>query len=795
MSVEPSVKSRAKGHRDEGLAKVTGQLRYVDDIRKEQFGDSFLIAMPVTARHAPAKVVHIDDTATLAVPGVRWVVTHANAPKLSTVTSISMAEIGELVPLQTDKVHYYGECVAIVIADDLLSAQEGVRLLSVSYQDAQKGVFTLNEGEKRLKFVKRAGIASGRVSKGNAIEAFEGSPVKVDHRYTCAPHHHNPIEIGSVIARWDDDGGVSLTMATQWHHAEALAIGQAFRLDQTNRLPGILARVLFGRDKQGKVRITNLPSGGAFGRNLNTIHMLLSCVAAKVAKCAVKLVLTREDTFSLMHYRGEVDQRLRFGASEHGKIATIISEPDVAKGFAGQFIEPVGETILQIYDHDTHLVRHRVAALDMGAPGFTRGPGISSAMFALESAMDELAHQVGQDPLDCRLANYAEINPENGKPWMSKSLRECYQRGADAFGWRERPSGGALRSDGRISGFGMATSFDKGRQFPGGATVELKADGSAVISLAVAEIGQGIWTALRTLAAESLGIDRDLIELRTNKPDIPYAAGSLASTGTFSNASAVHKASSEIKAKLFRRLVKVRQSPFFSVDPSKLGIFDGVVKLSGDGPADNRSCTLPDAFGYIGATVMTRKARTGRTFGMSKSAKGSFGAIFTEIALDPLTMAISVERMVGAFACGRIVEPRLAKSQLEGGMIWGIGQALCEETRIDARTGKWVNSNLAEALVPVQADIGALEIIFVEEDNFAEHPIGMKGLAEIAVIGPAPAIANAIFDATGNRIRSLPLSIEHRLGSPYSASSSVPKADVASRSTVPAAEPGSSFLL
>jgi xanthine dehydrogenase YagR molybdenum-binding subunit len=387
-----------------------------------------------------------------------------------------------------------------------------------------------------------------------------------------------------------------------------------------------------------------------------------------------------------------------------------------------------------------------------------RAPGISASIFALESAMDDLAHDLGLDPLEMRLRNHAATNPQSGKPWSSKGLLDCYRKGADLFGWADRPKGGTMRRDGRLRGFGMATAFDLGRQFPASARVGYRAGGTAFAEVTAAEIGQGLHGALATLAAEALGVTRDSVTLATNQSHLAYGAGSIGSTGTFSNAAAIHKAATALKAQIFALASRDTASPLHGLPAETLTLTDGV--LSGPGNAHEPLGTF---LARHPKRDFTRSATTGRTFGAGKQAKASFGAVFTEISLDPLTADLRVERIVGTYACGRIIEPALARSQIIGGIIWGIGQALMEESRIDPRTGRWTNANLAEALIPTQADIPAIDVVFVTEDDTANHPIGMKGLAEIGVVGPAPAIANALFDANGHRHRSLPLTIDARI--------------------------------
>lgn len=736
--------------------KVTGRTVFVDDLRP---ADPPLVALAVTSRIARGRVAAIDSRAALAVPGVRLVMTHANAPRLRRMLAASLAEIGTLRPLQDDRIRYRGQVVAVVVATDRTAARAAAGLLRIDERpDPAPVVARLQDAAARLRPVRQAGIARGRLTKGDADGDLGRAAHVSDARYHCAPHHHNAIEPGAVLARWDADGGVTVHAAVQWHHIDTLAIGQAFGLGPDSGLPGFLARMFLGRARPMRVRLVNHPSGGAFGRNLNTIHLLLACMAARLAGQAVRLTLTREQTFTLLSHRAEVSQRLAVGTDARGTIGAILQEPDVAQGAGGRFVEPVGEVSMQIYAHRSHRLQHRTARLDLSQTGWMRAPGISASIFALESALDDLARDLGLDPLEMRLRNHAATNPQSGKDWTSKGLLDCYSRGAAMFGWHSRPRGGTLRPDGRLRGFGMATAFDLGRQFPASARVGYRPDGTAFAEVAAAEIGQGLHGALATLAAQALGVPRDAVTLATDRAHLAYGAGSIGSTGTFSNAAALHKAATALRARLFALASGDPASPLHGLPPDRLQLSQGI--LSGPGNAHEPLSALlsrhPDR-------AFTQAATTGRTFGAGPRARASFGAVFAEISLDPLTTDLRVERIVGAYACGRIVEPALARSQIVGGIIWGLGQALMEETRIDPATGRWTNANLAEALIPTQADVPPIDVAFVPEDDTASHPLGFKGLAEIGVVGPAPAIANALFDATGVRHRSLPLTLDARI--------------------------------
>lgn len=746
--------------RIDGPPKVTGAAKYVDDLRARDIGFDFAHGHVVTSTIGKGRITQMDTSAAEAMPGVLCIMTAENAPRLRKVFSVSMSEIGELRPLQDLRIRYYGQAIAVIVAETRTQAEAAAEAVVVSYE-AEQGVHVLADAANRLAPVRRAGMAPGKIKKGDAHTDQFRSALKLDRTYHSAPYHHNAIEPGVAIAKWDDDEGLTVHTATQWHHSDCAALGQAFGLGWADGFAGFLGRKMLGRVYEGKVRIHNHIAGGAFGRNLAMTHMFLAAMAAKVAAQPVKIALTRRQTYTLLSYRGEVSQRLRLGASADAQLNALVVDPDCVNGAAGAFVEPVGSWSCQIYGQNSHALQHRVAKLDLPANGWMRGPGGASAMFALESAMDELAYEAGIDPFEMRLRNYADQDAESDKPWSRKSLRACYDAGADEIGWANRAIGGSIRADGRLRGYGMATSYEGCIRFPATAGLSLNRDGTVTMSATVAEMGQGTWTGLHTLTAEMLGVPRDAVQLDTNTTGLPSGAGSLASTGCFSNAASLWKAAGQIKSDLFKHVTQTRNGPFEGLRPEDLRLEDGFITATG-----NQRQSLAEAMHNYPDVSISHIATTGRDFGRSKSKKAVFGAIFTEISVDPITMDIRVERMVGAFAGGRVINPNIVNGQLVGSMIWGIGQALFEETILDRRTGRWVNAELGEALIATQMDVHDIRAITVEDNETHAHPIGMKGLAEVGLLGPAPAIASAFFDATGKRLRNLPMRIEDRLAAP-----------------------------
>ena len=739
----------------EGADKVTGRAVYVNDIVHSRSGTALDHAVVVTAHQASGTIVLIDAAAALALPGVRLVLTHENAPRLRKVTSPLGTEIGDYLPLQDARLRYADQCIALVVAADLQVAMQAALLVRIECTPPDPDArFSLESAPERVKPAKTVGGGDkGRERHGDPEAAYAEAAHRIDLQIDTAAHHHNAMEPGAAVAEWDADGGVHVQLPTNFSYGDALALAQAFGFALGERLPRLAAQFVGDIRFGGKVRVSATLAGGAFGSKGGNAHLLLAAMAAKANGRAVKLVLTRRQTFSMMPYRGETKQRLRLGADAGGKLTSLIHEATVAKGMAGSFIEPVGEVSTKTYDCPSFEVDTRVAALDRGAPGWMRAPGASVGQFSLEVAMDELAEAVGIDPLDLRILNYADTVPGSGKEWSSKSLHECYAAAAERIGWRERdPAVGAMREGGKLVGYGMATAIYPVKQLPAAARITMRPDGTALVEAGTHEIGQGSLTALSQIAAEALGLPLDAVTLLWGDTDHTFGGMTVGSSTTLSLGSAISEAAAAIRGKLIRLATADRRSPLAGSSRRAITIVDGRLLAS-----TGQSERITDLLARHPRVRLSHRAMTGRTFGRSGYGRMAFGAQFARVLVDPYTSEVRVDRLVGAFAAGRIVNPVLARSQLIGGMVWGLGQALMEETVLDHRTGRWINSDLGEALVPVHADVPAIEAIIVEEDDTRGNPLGTKGLGEIGVVGTAAAIANAIHHATGRRLHALPL--------------------------------------
>ncbi len=702
--------------RVDGRRKTSGGARYAAEHTLENTTYGALVMSTIPA----GTIKSIDTTAALKSTGVIAVISHLNAPKLTLPQpppqqqqaagmSNNLAEPRN-VPFQSNEVHYVGQRIAIVVADTLEHAIRGAELVKVTY----------NAGNAKTDMQKFRGEAVDRAksafNKGDADAAFGSAPVKVDQVYRTPYEHHNPMEAHSLVAAWNGD---HLTIYDSSQNI--FAVQRTFAL-------------LFGIPKDN-VHVVSQFVGGAFGSKGSTWpHVVAGVVAAKVVGRPVKVVVTRKQLFFGNGHRPETEQRVALGANADGKLVAMIhegiSQSNDVCDYAERFVRPTRA----IYASETIRGVNPIVSLNLPSPTYMRAPGESPGMFAIESAMDELAYELKMDPLHLRLANHADADPVEGKPWSSKSLKECYQQAADRFGWSKRdPAPRSMRNGRNLIGWGMASATYPAHRSPASARATMKADGTVVVASGTHEMGMGTATVMRQLAAETLGVPVERVSFEygdTNLPQAPISAGSMtvASVG-----SAVFGAATELKNKI---------AALDNADPNSLG-------------ADSYHAILAKHYLDHVETQFDAKPPQDEPY-----ATQAFGAHFVEVAIDQDIPVVRVQRMVSAFAGGRVLNAKTTRSQFYGGIIMGIGMALSEETHLDRRIGSYVNVNFGEYLVPVNPDIRDLDIIIVPEEDAHVNPIGAKGLGEIGIVGVAPAIANAVYHATGKRIRELPITSE-----------------------------------
>jgi xanthine dehydrogenase YagR molybdenum-binding subunit len=705
--------------RRDGRAKVTGAARYATDEMPPGLAHGVFAESAI----ASGRILAIDTAAARAVPGVLAVLTHETAPRLAQVGQQGQAgRPGQShMPLQDDRIFHAGQYVALVVAETPEAAEHAADLVRVTYAPDPAGPRArfeahLEEAEvpPRIPLIGTPPVASCR---GDPEAALAAAPVRLDLRYRTPIEHHVPMEQHGTVAAWD--GG----RVTVW--------------DSTQHVYGvrsIVAKFLGLEEEQ--VRVLSAFTGGAFGsKGSSWPHITYAAVAARVVGRPVRIWLSRRQGFVGAGHRSPTLQRLRIGADRDGRLQALVHEAVGHSSPYDAFSDATAVISRMLYACPAVRTGHGIVRVNVNTPTAMRAPGEAQGTFALECAMDELAAEIGLDPLELRLRNYAERDEdEGGKPYSSKALRECYRLGAERFGWSRRPSAPRAQRDGRwLLGQGMATAVYPGKQSPASARVTLLPDGRAEVASATQEIGTGGSTALAMIAAAALGLPLDRVGLAYGDSRLPRAPVSAGSQTIASLGSAIRLAAEAAR----RRLAELSAG---APDPTAWAEL-----FARHGPVVGEASYEPPE----------KEARS--------HAPHAFGVQFCEVRVAEDSGEVRVVRWTGGFGCGRIVNARTAHSQLIGGITWGIGMALLEETHMEARLGRFMNRNLAEYLVPVNADVPALDAFFVEEPDAMANPIGAKNVGEIGICGAAAAIANAVFHATGRRIRDLPIRIEKLL--------------------------------
>ena len=694
--------------RVDGRQKVTGTATYAAEFNVPNVAHAAVVRSTI----ASGRVASIDTAAAERAAGVLTVLTHRNAPRLAyrRHKAAPDPERGErLHVLQDDRVSHQGQPIALVVANTLEQANHAATLVHVTYApahavtDVSRVTPVLPTSEQPDQPVRRP----PETRRGRPEGALSSAAVKVEQTYVIPRENHNPIELHATIAAWEGER-LTLWDKTQWVHNTADEIAAVFGIPAQN------------------IRVISPFVGGAFGSSLRTWpHVTLAALAARVAKRPVKLVLSRREMYYGVGFRPHTVQRVALGAARDGRLSAILHEGHQETSTYEEFTEALLNASRFLYSCPNVYTRHRVAPMNVHTPTYMRAPGEVSGAFALECAMDEMAVALDMDPLELRVRNEPQIDEHTKLPFSSRATRECYRLAAERFGWSRRNAKPRSMRDGRwLVGWGMAAATYPMNFAPASALARLLPDGTAEVTSAASDMGPGTWTSMTQVAAEALGLPIERVKFTlgdTRLPRAPIHGGSLtmASVG-----SAVQAACRQAREDALARA----------------GVSD-----------------LADAMRRIGqpvsATADIKPGDPGKRFSMH-----AFGAVFVEVVVDPDLGETRVRRIVGAYDAGRIVNPKLARSQCTGGMIGGIGMALMEHSVVDVRNGRVPNANLAEYAVPLHGDAPrTMDVIFVEENDPHVNPLGVKGVGEITIVGIAPAIANAIYHATGKRIRELPI--------------------------------------
>jgi xanthine dehydrogenase YagR molybdenum-binding subunit len=730
--------------RVDGPAKVTGAARYSAEISLP--GMTHLAVAGATI--ASGRVVAIDASAARAADGVLAVLTHDDLPKIAAEPHLLPSLVGfaapgeSFFPMQDSLVHYAGQPVALVVAEEHEQAQYAASLVRVSYQPGES-ITTIEQGRDRAYEPGRlfGGLMPARNERGDVEAALAQADGRVETTYSMAANHHNPLEAPSTVAVWDG-GNLTVYESTQGIRATQQTVAQLLGLPISH------------------VRVITHFVGGGFGsKAMVWPNVTLTAMAARIVGRPVKLMLTRPQMFTSNGHREEQEQSIALGATRDGRLTAIWHEKLSVTSPFDDWAEPATGVSSQLYACANYRGVHRLVKGNTMTPTFTRGPGEAFGVFTLETAMDELAYLLQLDPIELRLRNHTPVDPV-GHPWSSDGLVECLRLGAERFGWASRnPAPRTTRDGDWLIGTGAAAAAYPIAFFmpPQRARARILADGSATVQTATQEFGTGVLTMASQVGADALGVALRDMTFEAGDTDLPNSTAAVGSAGAGMVSSAVHAAGTALREQLVALAVGDEGSPLHGAPAVSVSVRDGRLTSSErPGAADTyRELLARNHMSDAEATGTWRPPPLDTPHGLL-----TFGAQFAEVAVDPDLGLVRVRRLAGVFAPGRVLNPLLARSQLMGGMLWGLSQALLEANHMDPRYGRWAETNLAEYLVPVNADAPEVTVDFVDVHDELVGPLGAKGVGEIGQVGVAAAIANAVFHATGRRIRALPMTPE-----------------------------------
>ncbi|WP_456622262.1 MULTISPECIES: xanthine dehydrogenase family protein molybdopterin-binding subunit [unclassified Bradyrhizobium] len=724
--------------RVDGRAKVTGAAKYAGEFPADGLVHGFVVASTIPS----GRIARLDPAEALKVKGVLDVFTHANRPPLADNDEAWKDEVAPeqgspFRPLYDDTIKFNGQPIALVVAENWETAKFAATLVRVEYQEDQAFATDL-EAERS----KAAEVEKPHKPRGDAPAALAGAAVRHEADYFIPTEHHNPMELFATTAVWNGDGRLTVYDKTQ-----GVQNVQKF-------LCGVFDK------KPDDIRVVSPYVGGAFGSGLRPQYqVVLATLGALALKRSVRVVLTRQQMYGL-GYRPATIERIGLGAKSDGTLDAVTHEATAITSRYEDFSRNDAGWADQLYRSPNTRLAHKLVRLDVSTPCDMRAPGAASGVCALECAMDELAVALKLDPVELRLKCYSDRDQSEDLPYTSKQLRECYARGAEAFGWsRRNPAPRSMRDGKELVGWGMATGVWEALQMPVAVRIVLTSNGHAEVSCAASDIGTGTYTIVAQVAADALGLPIENIDVKLADSALPQAPVEGGSWMAASAAHAVLGAADDIRQELARLAKAMPASPLGGVDAPDVILVDGTIARAAD---KARAVSIADAMRH-GKLERIEKEKLNHFSEDKSHARNTHSAVFAEVKVDEELGVIRVARVVSAVAAGRIINTKTGRSQIMGGVVWGIGMALHEETVMDHRFGRIMNANIAEYHIPVNADIHDIDVIFVDEPDDRINKLGVKGIGEIGIVGVPAAIANAVYHATGKRIRRFPITLDKLL--------------------------------
>jgi len=732
--------------RVDGRAKVTGAAKYASEFNPAGLAH----ASVVTSTIAKGRITRIDASEALSVEGVIDVLTHQHRPRMASADSAYKDDVAPegspFRPLYDDRIWFSGQPIALVVAEESEIARFAASLVRVEYDKEAHVTDLRRQRDTAFALEAPANPAENPFAppkpRGTAEHAFAAAEVHHRGEYYVPIEHHNPMELYASTVIFEGDGKLTI-------------------YDKTQGVQNVQRYVCSALDMEpGDVRVMSPFVGGAFGSGLRPqYNVVLAALAACALKRSVRLVLTRQQMY-VLGYRPAMIQQIELGANAGGTLDAMTHEAiTVTSQYEDFHRQETGWSGL-LYKRANAKHTHKLARLDLATPCDMRAPSAGPGVYALECAMDELAVALKLDPLELRLRCYSDRDQHTDRPYSSKSLRDCYRQGAEAFGWdRRNPEPRSMRDGTELVGWGIATGVWEALQVPITVRIGLTANGHAEVSCATSDIGTGTYTIMAQVAADMLGLPLDNVTIKLGDSTLPQSPVEGGSWIAASVSNGIATTVDAIRRELLHLAKQMPNSPLADATPDEVALADGKLVSKGDA---SRAVSIADAIRH-GAVDRIEQEKSTTFVDDGSHAHNTHSAIFAEVKVDEQLGVIRVTRVVSAVAAGRILNTKTARSQIMGGVVWGIGMALHEETLVDHNFGRIMNANIAEYHVPVNADVGDIEVIFVDEPDDIVNPLGIKGLGEIGIVGVAAAIANAIHHATGKRVRDLPITLDKLL--------------------------------